>query len=101
EFLHTVRYVGFGDDATILPSRRMKEVRYMVKAYTPPLQQLAELYREEQYAKEAGYLPGYINRWEKGLDNEMGWHIQGFIEDRAGRLRVATFEETLFCMGCH
>jgi hypothetical protein len=101
EFLHTVRYVGIGADGAIGVSRRMKEVRYMRKSSIVPLAQLAELYREEQYAKEAGYLPGYINRWQQGLDNEMGWLIQGFIEDRNGRLRVQTYEETLFCMGCH
>ena len=31
----------------------------------------------------------------------MGWLIQGFIEGVDGRLRVATFEEHVFCMGCH
>jgi hypothetical protein len=31
----------------------------------------------------------------------MGWQIQSFIETRSGRLRVSTFEENLFCMGCH
>jgi hypothetical protein len=31
----------------------------------------------------------------------MGWAIQSFIEDRNGRLRTATYEENLFCMGCH
>lgn len=73
----------------------------MGKTYMPPKEQLAELYREERYDKEAGYLPGYINRWERGLDNEMGWVIQGFIEDRNGRLRANTYEENMFCMGCH
>jgi hypothetical protein len=101
EFLHTVRYVGVGADGAIGVSRRMKEVRYMRKSSIVPLAQLAELYREEGYAKDAGYLPGYINRWQQGLDNEMGWLIQGFIEDGNGRLRVQTYEETLFCMGCH
>jgi len=101
EFLHTVRYVGVDADGTVGVSRRMKEVRYMRKTSIVPLAQLAELYREEGYAKDAGYLPGYINRWQQGLDNEMGWLIQGFIEDRNGRLRVQTYEETLFCMGCH
>jgi hypothetical protein len=101
EFLHSVRYVGIAADGAIGNSRRMKELRYMKKAYIAPHEQLAELYREEQYAKEAGYLPTYINRWQQGLDNEMGWLIQGFIEDRNGRLRANTFEETLFCMGCH
>ncbi|WP_308364287.1 MULTISPECIES: hypothetical protein [unclassified Microbulbifer] len=101
EFLHTVRYVGVAPDGAISNSRRMKEVRYMKKIVMPPKAQLAELYREEQYAKDAGYLPGYIDRRERGLDNEMGWVIQGFIEDRKGRLRAATFEENMFCMGCH
>ena len=31
----------------------------------------------------------------------MGWQVSGFIEDRAGHLRFNTFEETMFCMGCH
>jgi hypothetical protein len=31
----------------------------------------------------------------------MGWEIQGFIENKNGRLRAANFEETFFCMGCH
>lgn len=101
EFLHTVRYLGFAVDGTIATSRRMKEVRYMRKAYMPPRAQLAELYREERHAKEAGYLPGYIDRRDQGLDNEMGWVINGFIEDRNGRLRASTFEENMFCMGCH
>jgi hypothetical protein len=79
----------------------MKEVRYMRKSYMPPRHQLDQLYREEGYEKDQGYLPGYINRGERGFDNEMGWEIQGFIEDRAGRLRANTFEENLFCMGCH
>jgi hypothetical protein len=101
EFLHTVRYVGVNADRSIVNSRRMKEVRYMSKIYLAPKHQLVELYREEGYAKDAGYLPGYVNLGERGLDNEMGWAIQGFIEDRNGRLRASTFEENLFCMGCH
>ena len=31
----------------------------------------------------------------------MGWLLQGFIEDKDGRLRFNTYEETMFCMGCH
>jgi hypothetical protein len=31
----------------------------------------------------------------------MGWVLQGFIEGPSGRLRANTFEENLFCMGCH
>ncbi|MEJ8566006.1 hypothetical protein [Elongatibacter sediminis] len=101
EFLHTVRYVGIAEDGTIGPSRRMKEVRYMRKHYVLPHFSLYNAYLEEGYAKEAGYLPGYIDQGPHGLDNEMGWLIQGFIEDRRGRLRASTYEENLFCMGCH
>ncbi|HEX7028015.1 MAG TPA: hypothetical protein VF268_12300 [Gammaproteobacteria bacterium] len=101
EFLHTVRYVGTGDNNEIVNSRRIKEVRYMHKQFMMPKFVLDQLYREELYEKEQGYLPGYINRGHQGLDNEMGWVIHGFIENRQGRLRVATFEENLFCMGCH
>ncbi|MFP5414647.1 MAG: hypothetical protein ACLGG1_06510 [Gammaproteobacteria bacterium] len=101
EFLHTVRYVGISDDGSIEISRRMKEVRYMRKQYVLPKFALDNAYREEAYAKDAGYLPGYIDMGPHGLDNEMGWLIQGFIEGRKGQLRASTFEENLFCMGCH
>lgn len=101
EFLHTVRYVGISDDGSIEVSRRMKEVRYMRKRYVLPQFALDNAYREEGYAKDAGYLPGYIDLGPHGLDNEMGWLVQGFIEDRKGQLRASTFEENLFCMGCH
>jgi hypothetical protein len=101
EFLHTVRYVGFEDDGSIGVSRRMKEVRYMRKQYVLPHFALANEYLEEAWAKADGYLPGYIDVGPHGLDNEMGWLLQGFIEDRQGQLRANTYEETLFCMGCH
>lgn len=101
EFMHTVRYLGVTPNGDITLSRRMKEVRYMLKAQSVPRFALAESYREEGYSKDAGYLPGYTRLGDKGLDNGMGWAIQSFIEDRHGRLRAATYEENLFCMGCH
>jgi hypothetical protein len=101
EFLHTVRYVGVDDHGEIFPSRRMKEVRYMRKAFLLSPDAVAEAYREEGYHKDEGLLPRYTNRGEEGLDNGMGWLLQTFIEDRSGRLRVATFEENVHCMGCH
>ena len=101
EFLHTVRYLGIADNGEIGVSTRMKEVRYMKKwrAYSKPV--YARRYQLEGFEKEAGNLPGYQNLGEYGLDNGNGWAIHGFIEDRAGRLRASTFEENLFCMGCH
>lgn len=101
EFLHTVRYVGFDGAGQVAPSRRLKEVRYMRKAFTLSPDAVAEAYRQEGYDKDEGLLPVYIDRGHQGLDNEMGWLVQGFIEDRQGRLRVSTYEENLFCMGCH
>lgn len=101
EFLHTVRYLGFDDNGEITVSKRMKEVRYMKKwkAYIKPV--YARYYQLEAFEKEAGNLPGYQYIGDHGLDNGMGWAISGFIEDRRGQLRVSTFEENLFCMGCH
>jgi hypothetical protein len=101
EFLHTVRYLGIGSDGRITVSRRMKEVRYMLKARGYPKLIYARRYQLEEFEKEAGNLPGYQNLRAMGLDNGNGWAVQGFIEDRKGRLRANTHEETFACMGCH
>jgi hypothetical protein len=101
EFLHTVRYIGIGPDDAISPATRMKEVRYMrkAKAYSKPV--YARQYELESFDKEAGNLPGYAEIGPHGLDNGNGWAVQGFIEDRRGRLRTLTYEENFACMGCH
>lgn len=101
EFLHTVRYVGVQGDGDIVPSRRMKEVRYMRKWTTMPVFQLAEWYDREKNEKVKGNLPSYRWMGDRGLDNGMAWFVQGFIEARDGRLRSLTVEENLACMGCH
>jgi hypothetical protein len=101
EFLHTVRYVAVSDEGDITHSTRMKEVRYMKKWQAFPKGTLARYYEEEQYEKEAGKLPSYSKLGDYGLDNGMGWSVQGFIENKNGRLRMASHEENLFCMGCH
>lgn len=101
EFLHTVRYLAINDDGTITPSPRMKEVRYMKKWKTYRKGVLARVYEEESFEKHAGNLPGYTWLGDYGLDNDAGWSIQGFIENKNGRLRAASYEENLFCMGCH
>ncbi|MBL4606737.1 MAG: hypothetical protein JKY01_02775 [Pseudomonadales bacterium] len=101
EFLHTVRYLDIDNNGEVTFSRRMKEVRYMKKWVNYPLISLRENYREEAYAKDDGYLPGYSNLHDNGLDNGSGWSVQGFIEDKTGRLRTYTYEENFSCMGCH
>ncbi len=101
EFLHTVRYIGLDGEGSPGISTRMKEVRYMRKwrFYNKPV--YARYYDVEIMEKEMGHLPGYTNLGDHGLDNGFGWSVQGFIENRKGELRVATFEENTFCMGCH
>ncbi len=101
EFLHTVRYIGIDSEGNPGISTRMKEVRYMRKwrYYNKPV--YARYYDVEIMEKEMGHLPGYTNLGDHGLDNGFGWSVQGFIENHKGDLRVATFEENTFCMGCH
>ncbi len=101
EFLHTVRYVGVDADGSITNARRMKEVRYMRKRDFLPPTVLAHYYDQEYQEKLEGILPHYPDRGHAGLYNKMGWLLQGFIEDKDGRLRFNTYEETMFCMGCH
>ena len=79
----------------------MKEVRYMKKWQFYAKGTLAREYELENINKERGLLPGYMHLRDHGLDNGFGWSIQGFIEGVDGELRIASFEENLFCMGCH
>jgi hypothetical protein len=101
EFLHTVRYVGVAEDGEIYNAPRMKEVRYMIKQEFMTDMVLGHYYSNEYSEKAEGNLPQYPDHGQAGLDNKMGWRIQGFIEDKDGRLRFNTYEETAFCMGCH
>lgn len=101
EFLHTVRYVGVADNGDITVPARMKEVRYMKKWQARHKMTYQRGYQLEAYAKQEGRLPWYPVLGERGLDNEFAWSVQSFIEARDGRLRTASYEENLFCMGCH
>ena len=101
EFLHTVRYVGHTDEGEIKESVRMKEVRYMKKWADMNKLVYKRKYELEAFHKEEGRLPFYPMADDWGLDNEFAWTIQGFIEGHDGELRELTYEENLFCMGCH
>ena len=101
EFLHTVRYIGVDADGDIGVSARMKEVRYSRKVRAYPKPMYARHYQLEAFDKDAGNLPGYYHLGDRGFDNGSGWALQGFIEDRRGRLRAMTYEEGFSCMGCH
>ncbi|HET8710253.1 MAG TPA: hypothetical protein VFM32_02670 [Spongiibacteraceae bacterium] len=101
EFLHTVRYIGVAQDGGIHNASRMKEVRYMKRFQRSDSHQLELWYKAEINERETGELPSFINLGQRGLGTPMGWELAGFIEDRNGRLRANTFEETMYCMGCH
>jgi hypothetical protein len=97
EFLHSVRYV----DPDHGPSERMKELRYSRKFAELTDASILAAYAREAEEKDEGGLPEFAGTALTGLRNGFGWQLQGFIEDREGRLRVQTEEEQYFCMGCH
>lgn len=104
EFLHSVRYLDVSESGDVVAAPRFKELRYARKIKAHTEQALAFLYNQEHREKEEERLPTYS--WAKpageaGLNNKMGWIVQGWIEDEAGALRRQSYEENFYCMGCH
>ncbi len=103
EFLHSVRYVDFNENNETVLSSRMKELRYMKKRNWKDYGFLEAAGVNE--IKERNDFPDrtrqLIGNPEQGVNNDRGWILQGFIEDREGELRPQSFEETAFCIGCH
>jgi hypothetical protein len=103
EFLHSVRYLAVNPNGNVVPAPRMKELRYSRKKYWMSYADLQLLAKQE--AKDSALNPDQPELFggdsEHGLSNSVGWTYQGFIEDRNGNLRPQSYEETLFCMGCH
>jgi hypothetical protein len=101
EFLHSVRYIDKEGDIKL--AARMKELRYMRKASWRTYSQLEDFALHE--IKEAHDFPDrldlVIGNLEQGVSNKLGWILQGFIEDAQGDLRPQTYEEQVFCVGCH
>lgn len=97
EFLHSVRYVDPDHGASV----RMKELRYSRRIAELSDLALHAAYQREAEEKQEGNLPQFGGSPLTGLRNNYGWLLQGFIEDRDGRMRVQTEEEQYFCMGCH
>lgn len=103
EFLHSVRYINVTDGGDIAMASRMKELRYSKKLLWMTYSDLEyEAYGEfkEEY-DFPNRLSVYYGDIENGLGNPQGWAFQAFIEDAKGDLRPQTYEETVFCMGCH
>jgi hypothetical protein len=82
---------------------RMKELRYARKVrwlgYAALKGHAAAEAIEQRDARD-GTVQIYSER-ERGVANGQGWIYQGFIEDRSGALRPQTFEESVYCVGCH
>jgi len=101
EIMHSVRYLGINEGEEVVMSTRMKELRYMKKFRELTKSDIDNRYRRERKEKVEEELPTFTYHFDKGFENGYGWHLQAFIEDYDGELRPQTFEETMFCMGCH
>lgn len=101
EIMHSVRYVGVDEQGETYTPKRMKELRYMTKTKLLTSSDIDTVYRRERKEKLDEQLPSYIRVEERGFNNKFGWLIQGYIEDYKGELRPQSYEETMFCMGCH
>ncbi|PHS40128.1 MAG: hypothetical protein COB07_05205 [Sulfurovum sp.] len=103
DFLHSVRYIDIDEDNGIKMAARMKELRYGKKVNWATYTDHKALVEEE--LKEAHDFPDrlevFIGDAERGVSNKRGWRYQGFIEDEKGELRPQSYEENLFCIGCH
>lgn len=103
EFLHTVRYIDVDDSGNNLLSARMKEVRYARKDYWLNYGRLetkaaAEVKEKSAFPDRTRFISGNI---EAGVSNGLGWTYAGMIENAKGQLRPQTYEELVFCVGCH
>ena len=101
EFLHTVRYIGVNDDGSIYNAQRMKEVRYMKKHSFKSKAELASEYYLESKEKNFENLPQVHLLGDKGVNSNMGWTLNAYIEDVNGELRQQHGQELAFCSGCH
>jgi len=103
EFLHTVRYIDFNEAGDNMLAPRMKEVRYAKKLVWVNYSDLQDKAFDE--LKERHDFPDRIKlisgNMETGVGNDQGWKLAAFIEDRTGELRPQSYEELVFCVGCH
>jgi hypothetical protein len=103
EFLHTVRYIDVNEAGDNLLAPRMKEVRYARKRYWASYADLENLALKE--IKEKHDFPDRLRtvrgNIEAGVSNGQGWTYAAMIEDSQGELRPQTYEELVFCVGCH
>jgi hypothetical protein len=79
-------------------SKRVKEIRYMFKWKEVTLKDIAIDEDEEEGEAFAEFVGREGQGW---VENEAGWIIAAYIEDRFGNLRPQTTEELAQCVGCH
>jgi hypothetical protein len=103
EFLHTVRYIDVNADGDNLLAPRMKEVRYARKRFWMDYARLRQ--KADGEFKEKHDFPNRLKtvrgNLEAGVSNGQAWAYAGFIEDADGELRPQSYEELVFCVGCH
>ncbi|MDA3806575.1 MAG: hypothetical protein PF440_01565 [Thiomicrorhabdus sp.] len=103
EFLHSVRYIDQKENGGIQLADRLKELRYAKKTSWNKYSQLYNAAMGEEF--ESTQFPDRLRRVignsEEGVINGLGWTYQGFIEDQNGNLRPQSFEESMYCIGCH
>ena len=103
EFLHSVRYLDVASDGRVVMAPRMKELRYAKKTNWLTPDDLRAKAANEVIEQRESPIGARRVRWEfdRGIDNGQGWLLQGFIEASDGSLRPQSYEESVYCAGCH
>lgn len=82
-------------------SKRVKEIRYMYKWKEVGLDEIG-IDEEEELKENRLEFEEYIGHEGQGwIDNNAGWILAAYIENRNGELRPQTTEELAQCIGCH
>ncbi len=103
EFLHSVRYLDVGDGGAVTMAARMKELRYTKKVRWFTARDLKAKAASEAVEQTESATGAREVLWEfdRGVYNGQGWLLQGFIEAADGSLRPQSYEESVYCAGCH
>jgi hypothetical protein len=103
EFLHSLRYLDVAGDGGVVMAPRMKELRYAKKVrWLSPADLKAKAAAEPiEQAESPSGARNVIWEFDRGVFNGEGWLLQGFIEAADGSLRPQSYQETVFCVGCH
>src|SRR5262249_28021735 len=96
-------YLDVTGDGRVAMAARMKELRYAKKVRWLGELDLKTKASNETLEQVEAPMGAREVLWEfdRGVYNGQGWLLQGFIERRDGALRPQTYEETVYCAGCH